>query len=302
MDLVRILRQRLEALPPGDHLIGLRAVLQHVEVATKHFFRGNESGDDTAYTDAIYRTNQAFEGSLKEAYRVLAVKDPEKVRPFDIEKYLEDNSTLRQRVRVQLTRYRTEWRNPSTHDYKLDFDDAEALLAIVSVCALAVVLIDEIVEKLAEDAAKKDAPRELSRHPDRSLLDEVAEVLLHLQIPDTHAPRILEAAVIGALVGHLRTMFPDASVNSEVALTSDTRTNRVDILVERKDARVLVEVKRSGRANADAGVAQVMRYMAASGATDAVVFLFSETLGVEMTREDRRVDAGRIVVIQPRHE
>jgi hypothetical protein len=68
MDLIEILRQRIESLAAGEYIIGLRAVLQHIVVAANHLARGQRSGDDTAFTDAIYRTNQAFEGSLKEAY------------------------------------------------------------------------------------------------------------------------------------------------------------------------------------------------------------------------------------------
>ena len=102
-------------------------------MAANHLKRGSDTADDTAFTDAIYRANQAFEGSLKEAFRVVAAKDPEKVRPFDIENFLQENSILRGRVLEQMSRYRPEWRNPSTHDYQLDFDEDEALLAIVSV-------------------------------------------------------------------------------------------------------------------------------------------------------------------------
>ncbi len=65
MNLIEVLRHRVESLPPGEYLIGLRAVLQHIVVAAKHLARGQRSGDDTAFTDAIYRKNQAFEGSLK---------------------------------------------------------------------------------------------------------------------------------------------------------------------------------------------------------------------------------------------
>jgi hypothetical protein len=73
-------------------------------------------GDETAFTDAIYRTNQAFEGSLKEAYRVLTGKNPLKLRPFDIETFFQEQRILRSRVLAQFSNYRTEWRNPATHD------------------------------------------------------------------------------------------------------------------------------------------------------------------------------------------
>src|SRR5437867_10656757 len=132
MDLLKILKNRVATLPDGEYTPGLSAVIEHVEVATRHLKRAQRSKDDSAFTDAIYRTNQAFEGSLKEAYRVLAGKDPNKTRPYDIELYFQQNATLRQRVLDQFTTYRTEWRNTSTHDYRLDFDEDEAPLAIIS--------------------------------------------------------------------------------------------------------------------------------------------------------------------------
>jgi hypothetical protein len=140
---------------------GLRAVLQHVQVAANHLSRGSTTGDDTAFTDAIYRTNRAFEGSLKEAYRILAGRDPANVRPFDIETFFQSNSVLRPRVLDQLSTYRKDWRNPSAHDYKLDFAEDEALLAIVSVCAFAIALIDQIASKVSYERLE---PLRLHRH------------------------------------------------------------------------------------------------------------------------------------------
>ena len=89
MDLVDTLRTKIDVLGDGDYLPGLRAVLLHIETAFRHLSRGQATDDDTAFTDAIYRTNQAFEGSVKEAYRVLAGHDPAKKRPYEIESYLE---------------------------------------------------------------------------------------------------------------------------------------------------------------------------------------------------------------------
>ena len=94
MDLIEILRERTESLAVGEHTVGLRAVLQHVQAAESHFHRGKSTGDDAAFTDTIYRTNQAFEGSLKEAYRVLAGKDPAKMRPSDIEAFFQNKGDL----------------------------------------------------------------------------------------------------------------------------------------------------------------------------------------------------------------
>ncbi len=155
MDLLDLIRNQIKALPAGAHLPGLQSVLQHIEVAYKHFARG-QSGDDSAFTDTIYRTNMAFEGSIKEAYRVLAAKDPTKLRPYDIEQYLEKQNVFRDRILGQFTTYRTEWRNPASHDYNLDFDEAEAFLAMVSVSAFTKLLVDEIMERLSYVGVQKD--------------------------------------------------------------------------------------------------------------------------------------------------
>lgn len=105
MDLVDTLRKKIIVLEEGEYIAGLKAVLLHIENAFRHLSRGQESEDDTAFTDAIYRTNQAFEGSVKEAYRVLANQDPAKKRPYEIENYLEQNNIFRSRVLSQLTTY-----------------------------------------------------------------------------------------------------------------------------------------------------------------------------------------------------
>jgi hypothetical protein len=127
MDLLDTLRSKINVLDDGSYISGLKSVLLHIETEFRHLSRGQSTEDETAFTDAIYRTNQAFEGSIKEAYRVLAAQDPARKRPFDIESYPEKNNTFRSRVLNQLTNYRTKWRNPSAHDYKLDFDGARQL-------------------------------------------------------------------------------------------------------------------------------------------------------------------------------
>ena len=151
MDIVDILRNKISVLEPGEHSTGLKATLSHIETAFRHLLRGQRDEDQTAFTDAVYRTNQAFEGAIKEAYRVLTKSNPENVRPYDIELHFSKSATFRRRVLDQFTNYRKEWRNPSTHDYKLDFNESEAFLAIVSVTAFSCLLLDEITQKIAHD-------------------------------------------------------------------------------------------------------------------------------------------------------
>ncbi len=164
MDLVKILEDTVTALPAGEYTSGLTAILRHISAAIRHF-EGLSGSHGDRFTDAVYRTNQAYEGSLKEAYRVLAELDPTKKTPHEIEEYLEQKEILRPRVLTQITRYRHDYRNPSTHDYKLDFDQSEALLAITSTCGFAKLLIDQISEKIAFNNAilkSNISPEEIS--------------------------------------------------------------------------------------------------------------------------------------------
>ena len=167
MDIVERLREAIHKLPSGDHSIGLSAITRHINAAIRHFENGIETDQD-CFTDSIYRTNQAYEGSLKEAYRVLAKKDPSGLTPHKIESYLEKNQIVRPRVLLQLSRYRQDYRNPSSHDYKLDFNEDEALLAIVSVCAFAKLLVGQISEKLAFDNAERLIGKTSSPNTDNS--------------------------------------------------------------------------------------------------------------------------------------
>src|SRR6185369_7313578 len=85
MDLLETLRLKIDSLEECTYIPGLRAVLPHICTAFRHLSRGQIEGDETAFTDNIYRTNQAFEGSVKEAYRVLAGREPYRDCPTALE-------------------------------------------------------------------------------------------------------------------------------------------------------------------------------------------------------------------------
>lgn len=304
MNLLEQLTARIDALPQGAHSLGLRAVLQHVQVAMSHLSRGQKSGDETAFTDAIYRCNQAFEGSLKEAYLVLAGKDPAKLRPYDIENHFQTAKLLRPRVLSQFTTYRTEWRNPSAHDYQLDFDEDEALLAIVSVSVFAIVLVDQIAEKLGFISAKEAAvvaPQPVSVAG--SLPDAVVAALRAFvyeppkQTEDQAATRGHE---IGALAGYLTATLPGATVETEKILLKG-EASPVDLLVTRGPDRVIIELRRGllfslFRQNRMARLAQ---YMQLAGIPAAIYYAARRTPG-EMVREVTHFDTEGVDIIELR--
>jgi hypothetical protein len=304
MDLIAIIREKIASIEDGDHTSGLKAVLLHVQTASAHLRRGQDTSDETAFTDAIYRTNQAFEGSLKEAYRVLAEKKPEKKTPYQIEEYLTEQSVFRNRVLSQLTNYRTEWRNPSTHDHKLDFDSSEAFLAIVSVCAFASLLLDQIIEKLAHNRSKAAADAEnerlsklLKTHKDDLPLlvgHAVAEFIREYR-PTHDGSKIREAELLGALSGFLESIAPDSLVTAEFQL-SELGDQRADILLQRNGEHLLIELKgRYSRQLLYAGLDQLDRYMDLSGYTLGVLILGLDSPDAEVS--DVHTPKGRRVVV-----
>ena len=306
MNLIEILRARIQMLPIGDYTAGLRAVQQHVEVAATHLRRGQEEQEETAFTDAIYRTNQAFEGSLKEAYRILAGKDPNKVRPFDIEKYFQENANLRQRVLDQFTTYRTEWRNPSTHDYRLDFDEDEALLAIVSVCAFAIVLIDQIAEKLSFDKAHAAiSANPVATNQEIPLLMRTSQLLQTFtengKTEYMPSMNTRETELIGAIAGFLAASMPDTQVSTEAVLSSSLRL-RADIVVDNHREKVLIEVKhlKITEPYVERTLQTVTRYMDVSGIKNAIVYFYPGSRGKAMKAEEHNLTSidGRVIVIR----
>ena len=307
MDLVDTLRKKIDILEDGDHLLGLKAVLLHIETAFSHLSRGRENDDHTAFTDAIYRTNQAFEGIIKEAYRVLAEQDPAKKRPFDIENYLEQNSIFRSRVLSQFTTYRTEWRNPSTHDYKLNFDESEAFLAIISVSAFACLLLDQIAERLAFKQSQSEA-EERKTTLAASLLESMnADLLVRLtelitkfcSIHQPPATSMHEVHFIGSLHGFLSSAAPDLDVQTEVKFDKA----RPDLLVTRGDERIVVEVKlsrRFARQNYLNAVSQVENYLLMSGIKNGIVLFLPDSPSKMEIVESlvKKIDI-KIIVLMP---
>lgn len=313
MDLVDTLRKKIVILEDGDYIPGLKAVLLHIETAFRHLSRGQESDDDTAFTDAIYRTNQAFEGSVKEAYRVLAGQDPEKKRPYDIENYLEQNRIFRSRVLIQLTIYRTEWRNPSAHNYKLDFDESEAFLAIVSVSAFACLLLDQIAERLAytrseaeAEAQKAQLTANLVQTMNADLLARVTYLLtqfcaIHMPSATASSGKPTESQVIGALHGFLASVAPELSVQTDARLDADKPFFRADLLVARGGDRLVIELKRRPmRQNYVNAIAQVEQYLLVGGIKNGII-LFLPDVPSEMEQLESMVSGidGRIVILSP---
>lgn len=287
MDLLAALKNKIDALPDGPYTVGLAAVLLHIETAFKHFSRGETAGEDTAFTDAIYRTNQAFEGSVKEAYRVLAGRAPERKTISEIEQYLESESVFRSRVLSQFTNYRRDWRNPSTHDYKLDFDESESFIAIISVTAFACLILDQIAEKLSFDEVRS----ETQAHIDAGIQDIVQRdvsfavnvelgILGFLANVSSGSPKTAfksEAQFIGSLAGYLSSAIPNIKMEIDHRLLDESR-RRVDLVASLGERKIAIEVKRTQRVTQSsiyAGVTQLDDYLKSEEFDEGVLLFFT---------------------------
>ncbi len=284
MDCQKILSDKIDALPQGDHTNGLKAVRLHIESAVRHYQRGVAEKDETIFTDAIYRCNQAYEGSLKEAYRVLAGKIPDRHTPSQIEDFLTEGNILRRRLLDQLTRYRTEWRNPSTHNHMLDFDEDEALLAIGSVTALAIVLCDQIDGMLAFNAAEASAASRMIASPrSGQLIDQIAEKVAEYctLIAEQPGASMTSSHFEGGLAGFLQSTFEKRDIAVQLGGRDPRALVSPDILLQAGKEKFVLELKgvsgSSPKSAIERGRMQLRVVSELAKATGAVLVICSPT-------------------------
>lgn len=252
MDLLQEIRERIMALPERDRL-GCLDVLRHLDHCDR-LLRDGRQGTPEFFNDIIYRANQAFEGALKEAYRILEGKDPDAVSLYKVENTFVKNSLVRPKVLGLMKNYRTEWRNPSTHDYTLKFDESEAILAIASVSAFFIGLLSQIKDKLAIRPAEEAARGALadSVRPGVSLHTAVGQVIQQALPALSHLNKLNQTGrQIELFFAEALTLAnPTWKVEREpsVQLTSGVRVT-TDILVTQGSDKVVVEIKRFVGAN-----------------------------------------------------
>jgi hypothetical protein len=287
VDLLKLLKDKAEYFSTSEDDRGVSSVVTHIEIAERHYENG-KSGDDYLFNDVIYRSNQAFEGALKEAYRIITGSNPNKITPHKIEKYFEENSVLKERVLQLFTNYRTEWRNKSTHDYKLYFSEQEAFLAIVNISAFINILLDQMAQKRAYD--KEDSELKSSRHEkhataeNKLLIDRVVELLISFseEVPDKTSgstiPRITEVELIGSLTAFLNNLAEDINVFSEYSISrkQDSRKYYADFFLQSDTEKLIIEIKNPSHGVSrilSSGTEQLLSYLTASGVTDGILYI-----------------------------
>lgn len=303
MDLLKLIKNKKDSFKGTPSELGLDAVIHHIEVSESHFELGRSKGEHL-YTDAVYRTNQAFEGALKEAYRLLRSEDPSKKKPFEIEQYFESNKVLKERVLAQLTNYRTEWRNKSTHDYQLFFSSQEALLAIVSVSAFFNILLDQMLEKQSFDFEKARVEgREKGyfsageNYKSLSFLQQTIEIIRQFSQEmkeelDKHEP-FMESELKGRLAGFITASDSKIEVLTDYRIKNESGRFYIDILLIKGDDYLVIELKSPHREylrRAREGNEQLKRYLTASNFSQGIVFAPAYTTEVNEDYHEYFVD------------
>ena len=316
MDLLSIVREKGKSFVGTDSFPGIEAVIHHIEVAEKHFNMGPSS--EFLYTDVIYRANQAFEGALKEAFRVLARKNPVGKSPSEIEKYLESEKLLKDRVLAQFRNYRTEWRNKSTHDYQLFFSSQEALLAIVSISAFFSILLDQMLQKHSHDLEQQKLQRrsyslihEVPNYNDLDFLNQSVELLKHFSADlrddvNSRTTALTDYEILGRLSGFITQSDPEIEVVLDKLIKTRNQRLRPDVILTKRDKSIVVELTRFSSERmrrVREGIMKLRSYLDALGLTEGVVFipaLGNETLEVQEKEFEVNGKLIRAVLVVPR--
>lgn len=289
MDLNSLIEKKISSLPNNIDAKSFRSILNHIQVAENHFQRATEENIEYLFNDVIYRTNQAFEGGLREAYRLLTESDKwDTIHTWKIEEYFSINRTFSERVMKLFTNYRKEWRNESTHDYNLKMNEEEAFFAICTVSAFVSILMDEILfslgEKQERQASKVVQPSNLSTLP---LIDRVEKLFVmfaeHLNSIEFHKnnPFYSEAQVMGMLSGFLSAYQNDLKIEFEKTVLNVGKSRlRIDLLISDKTSSVVIELKaRTSFPVPSSVIHQLLAYAGAVGANGSLLFSAAQDFG-----------------------
>ena len=304
MEVLGIIKEKAELLPE-DVKLNIEAVITHLKVAEEHYNRGRESGDEQFFTDVIYRCNHAFEGVLREAFRVIAEKDPSSKKIYDIEQFFAEDDSFKPRVLDLFTKYRQDWRNPSTHDHKLFFSEGEALLALLNVQAFVAVVLDQLIEKAGYTLGYSKEPVATFAQTGKSLLDRTAHLLQAFSTNEKLWQKLkphqqakayqFYSQILGAIEGFLVSQAPELRVKIEPEIAPRVMP---DILVSDGKQNVIVEVK-VGTHYKHSGIEQLSYMLTASNEHEGILFLVP-THPTGLQKEVKEIGSSlKVVVLSP---
>lgn len=305
MDILLKIREKVDPFKKSNYYNGLNSVLVHIDRAEKYFECGTNKADEQYFNDVIYRSNQAFEGILKEAYKILAEQDINKLRPFDIENYFVDNDIFNERVKKLFSNYRTEWRNTSTHNYNLFFSEDEAFLALNSVASFIYVLLNQISEKISYieetqllEQINQEVVVDSMIECKTSFSDFLSDNLLKIPCISQHSIIncntnlvMTESQFMGRLAAFIDSLNPDITIKREgLVISGHNKKFRPDFILEYNNEKVIMETKKYfTKERESASIEQLVTYLQAANVDTGILFMFNnmskskkETITIEM--------------------
>lgn len=314
MDLLELIKKKIDTINEYKDRIGLNSVLSHIERAEVFLHRGKEESDDQLFTDVIYRTNHAFEGILKEAYIILAKRDASRKSPHQIEEYFINHNIFNERVLELFRNYRKNWRNPSTHDYNLFFSETEAFLAIISVSSFIHALLDQIIECLSFESEQLyirdkagDIRDKIKRYEEINLFEKIQELLLNFDYSKSKNKNMgvfPEAALNGAIHAYFEQLDEEINIYRDpVIKLLNKKSRRPDFIIEKRNQKVIIEVKTVLRKNTlKSGLNQLETYLKYSKAKEGILFALYKTDDLDINNKQlyKQFDDFKIVVIIPK--
>lgn len=301
MDILKEIEKQIESIKAEDNSAYLDQIYSHLDRAELYYKQGQN--DEQYFNDVIYRSNQAYEGALKESYKVLAGKteaELSKTTPHKIEAHLKDNNIFRDRVLQLFENYRQEWRNKSTHDYKLIFKQDEAFIALTSVTSFVHLLLREILEKLAynKEISKKSLKtkiqqlNKLLKEDDKNLAEKIVKILFEFTdgaIINAAHSAMFEVEILGMLHGFLSKSNEDLQVIREPRLQLNNQSIRPDFIVEYENEKVVLEIKRHfSRQRLQPAIHQVLSYLQAADIPNGILYFVKTVEGKPVPKVDKQ--------------
>lgn len=283
MDLLNLINSNSTALSGSTFDAGLTAVIRHLHRAELYLMRGREQDDQDFFNDVVYRTNQAYEGILKEAFELFTAKVSGRLRTADLEQHFAKEDILSARVSSALQTYRQEWRNPSTHDHRLFFSEQDATLALSTISTFVYLLLDQMIEvrasQLQQARSERASNKDVAPKSDSSLAVAVADALMDHALSDALtglSKPTRELEIIGTVHGHLAAVLPQVKADPDPVIPAGILNLRPDLILEDGSSKVVVEIKRLSAAPAERvvqGFAQLKNYLILTGTREGVLYL-----------------------------
>lgn len=303
MDILKEIEKQITSIKVEDNSIYLDQIYNHIDRAEKYYFQGQT--DEHYFNDVIYRANQAYEGALKEAYKVLASKTDEelqKTTPHKIETHFKDNLIFRERVLQLFENYRQEWRNKSAHDHKLIFDENEAFIALTNVSSFVHLLLKQIKEKLAFNNEQKRLQKETEKLKEiqktilakgEPLVEKVVKVISEFVERNefiTSNGMITEIEILGMLHGFLSMANEDLIISREPKVTFNNKHLRPDFLIDDEQEKIVIEVKRRfEKHRLNEATEQLLDYLEATEIGNGILYFVKTVEGKPIVSIDRQV-------------